>query len=130
MAKWQIFLGLGEPPESQNFIHSSWSLAFFSPWNWLVIKWSRGELFKLTRINISLRFKNRSAIWFKNSISNYIKNWNFGIYPKYWDIYISMFPSKGGSNPKINKRIDRRSMVYTYTRILFNPKKERNSKTC
>ena len=41
-----------------------------------------------------------------------------------------MFPSKGGSNPNINKWIDRRSMVYTYTRILFDLKKERNSKTC
>ena len=41
-----------------------------------------------------------------------------------------MFPSKGGSNPNINKWIDRRSTVYTYTRILFNLKKERNSKTC
>ena len=41
-----------------------------------------------------------------------------------------MFPSKGGSNPNINKWMDRKNVVYTYTRILFNLKKERNSKTC
>ena len=53
-----------------------------------------------------------------------------------------MFPSKGGSNPNINKWMDRQNVVYIYTRILFNlkkekknffkqkKKKEKNSKTC
>ena len=58
------------------------------------------------------------------------KNWNFGTCPKYWDIYISMFPSKGGSSQNITKWMDRWNVVYTYPRILFNLKKEINSKTC